>query len=229
VTDDSLGSTYLTALVLMPRGDQVLKAQVTARKRDSNGNPVGKANLKPILDTREYVVQFFEDGTKDVFSANAMGECMYAQVDNEGNTFALMSEIIDHKSDARRAMKIADGTFMNKQGRMRPCITTQGWRLLVEEWKDGTTSWATLKELKESFPVEIAEYTVANKIDDEPAFKWWVHDTLWKRHRIIKNLKSAKYWKRTHKFGIRLPHSVEEALQIDAETGTTFWQDAIEK
>jgi hypothetical protein len=31
-----------------------------------------------------------------------------------------------------------------------------------------------LKDLKESNPVKVAEYTVANKIDDEPAFAWWV-------------------------------------------------------
>ena len=39
----------------------------------------------------------------------------------------------------------------------------------------------------------------------------------------------SKYWKRTHKYGIRLPHSVEEALRIDEETGTDFWRMAIEK
>ena len=33
----------------------------------------------------------------------------------------------------------------------------------------------------------------------------------------------------THKYGIRLPHTVEEALQIDHETGTDFWKKAIEK
>jgi hypothetical protein len=68
-----------------------------------------------------------------------------------------------------------------------------------------------------------------NKISEEPAFKWWVEDTLRKRHRIIKKVKSAKYWKRTHKYGIRLPHSVEEALRIDEETGTDFWRKSIEK
>jgi len=34
---------------------------------------------------------------------------------------------------------------------------------------------------------------------------------------------------RTHKFGIYVPRSVQEALKIDQETGTTFWKDAIEK
>jgi hypothetical protein len=39
----------------------------------------------------------------------------------------------------------------------------------------------------------------------------------------------SKYWRTTHKFGIRLPHSVEEALRIDEETGTDFWRKAINK
>ena len=38
-----------------------------------------------------------------------------------------------------------------------------------------------------------------------------------------------KYWKVTHKHGVKLPHSTEEALEIDCITGTTFWRDAIEK
>ena len=33
----------------------------------------------------------------------------------------------------------------------------------------------------------------------------------------------------THKFGIELPHSVEEALAIDAKNGNTFGWDAIQK
>ena len=33
----------------------------------------------------------------------------------------------------------------------------------------------------------------------------------------------------THKFGIRLPHSVEEALRIDAETKTDYWRCALNK
>ena len=39
----------------------------------------------------------------------------------------------------------------------------------------------------------------------------------------------SKYWKLTHKYGIRLPHSVEEALRIDEETETDSWRKAIEK
>ena len=39
----------------------------------------------------------------------------------------------------------------------------------------------------------------------------------------------SRYWKTTHKFGVRLPHSVDEALRIDEATVTGFWLQAIRK
>ena len=48
------------------------------------------------------------------------------------------------------------------------------------------------------------------------------------RNRIIGKVKS-RFWKTSHKYGVRLPHSVQEALQIDKETGTDFWWNAIQK
>jgi hypothetical protein len=38
-----------------------------------------------------------------------------------------------------------------------------------------------------------------------------------------------KYWRTMHKFGCKLPHSVEEALVIDRQTGTDHWQRALNK
>ena len=43
---------------------------------------------------------------------------------------------------------------------------------------------------------------------------------------MIAKLKS-KYWQRTHKYGIKIPKSVKEALKIDEENGNTLWQEAI--
>jgi hypothetical protein len=85
-----------------------------------------------------------------------------------------------------------------------------------------------LKDLKNSNPVELAEYAVTSKLADEPAFKWWIRPVLRKRDIIIAKVKS-RYWSRTHKFGIELPKTVERALEIDRETGTDFWRKAIEK
>ena len=38
-----------------------------------------------------------------------------------------------------------------------------------------------------------------------------------------------KHWRTTHKFGIQLPKTAAEALQIDKEMDTDFWWKAIEK
>jgi hypothetical protein len=78
------------------------------------------------------------------------------------------------------------------------------------------------KKTNASNPIELAEYAVANKIAEEPDFAWWVKDTLWKWNQIIAKIKS-RYWKITHKFGLKLPHSIQEALQIDEEMETNFW------
>ena len=88
--------------------------------------------------------------------------------------------------------------------------TTRRWELYVE-WKDGTSDWVKLKDLKDSKPVELAEHAVANLIVDEPAFKLWVPLTLKKRNRVIAKVK-RKYWRTTHKFGIRVPKSIDEGL-----------------
>ena len=40
---------------------------------------------------------------------------------------------------------------------------------------------------------------------------------------------NSRYHKRTHKYGIRLPKTIEEALAIDKETGMDLWRKAIEK
>jgi hypothetical protein len=61
-----------------------------------------------------------------------------------------------------------------------------------------------LKDIKHSYPVQVADYAIANKIDDEPAFAWWVPHVFKKRDRILSKIKS-KYWEHTHKFGIKIP------------------------
>jgi hypothetical protein len=124
---------YLTASVMLPRGGKVvLKANVIARKRDANGNPVGKANSNPILDTRECIVEF-EDGAQETYAVNLIAENMYSQLDGEGNPFLLLSEIIDHATDGR-AMRMADGMYTDKKGRTKnhdsrvaPPRRVEGW------------------------------------------------------------------------------------------------------
>jgi hypothetical protein len=83
------------------------------------------------------------------------------------------------------------------------------------------TDWLPLKDLKESYPVQVVEYAVANKIAGQPAFAWWVPYVLRKRERIIQKVKSWD-WKCTHKYGVELPKSVKQAPAINRNTGTSF-------
>ena len=108
---------------------------------------------------------------------------------------------------------------------MVPKITTVGWDVLIE-WKDGKTTWVPMKEIKEPNPVELAEYAIRNRLVEEPAFKQWVPDVIWKQNILINKVKS-RYWRTTYKLGVHLPYTVKEALRIDAESGITFWSDAI--
>jgi hypothetical protein len=106
-------------------------------------------------------------------------------------------------------------------------ITTKGWKLCVE-WKDGPTTWERLADLKESYPIEVAEYAVARDLTEEPAFAWWVTSVLRKRNRIIAAVKRT-YHKQNHKFGIKVPRDWDEAVKLDVENGNSLWQDAVGK
>ena len=139
---------------------------------------------------REYEVEF-TDGTIKKYAKNVIANNMYAQVDNESNMFQLLDEIMDHKKDDT-AIDITNGTVTLASGNEKPKITKQGWQLLVL-WKDKSTSWVKLKDLKASNAVELAEYAVANQIAEEPAFKWCISNTLHKQNHIILNMKK-KYW-----------------------------------
>jgi hypothetical protein len=216
--------TLISAEVLLPKGDILVPAKVTGRKRNENGDPVGTAHTNPILDTRVYNVQF-PDGHTEEYAANVISENIYSQVDDDGNRFLLLGEIINHRSD-HTAISIDDKFITHGSNRILR-RTTQGWFLQVQ-WRDGTTSWEPLRNLKESNPVEVAEYAVANKLVEQAAFAWWVPHTLRKRDRIVAAVRSRSK-KRDNKFGIEVPRTVKRALEIDRETGTDYWRKAIEK
>ena len=112
---------------------------------------------------------------------------MYEQVISEGNQNQLLSKITDHRSD-NSAIQIADGFITSRNENSVPKPTTRGWSLIVL-WKDGLLDWLLLNDLKDNFPVQIAEYVAANKIADEPAFNWWIHTVRRKRNRIVAKVK----------------------------------------
>jgi hypothetical protein len=85
-----------------------------------------------------------------------------------------------------------------------------------------------LADLKDSNPVEVAEYAATKNVHDQPDFDWWVPHVL-KKWNIIIAAVTKRYHKRIHKFGIQVPKTCDEAVKLDKENGNTLWQDAIRK
>jgi hypothetical protein len=210
---------YVGASVNVPIGDEIRTGKVTGRKREVDNTFAGIANSNTMLDTRKY------DGRSDEYIVNIIAQNMYAQCDEEGNQFNLMDGIVGHKTDGHAVtpvdMYIKHGS--NRQVRK----TTIGWHLCVE-WKDGTTSWERLADIKESNPVEVAEYAIGKDLQDKPDFAWWVPHVLKKRHRIISSVMKRDL-KRNHKLGIEISTTWNDCVRLDKENNTTLWQDAFHK
>ena len=92
-------------------------------------------------------------------------------------------------------------------------MTTKDWEICVL-WKDGSTDWISLKDIKQSYSIELAHFSQLHVIHEEAAFAWWIPYVQRKRKAMISKLKS-KYWQRTHKYGIKIPKSVKVAYKLD--------------
>ena len=67
---------------------------MTKWDQDNDNNPMGRANLNPILDSRKYVVEF-EGGTEAELLANAISQSMYDKCDPDGNKYLMLYSIVD--------------------------------------------------------------------------------------------------------------------------------------
>jgi len=139
------------------------------RVRDDDGNPVGQQHTNPMLDTRWFEVEL-GDGLVSEYATNLIAENIYAQCNEEGRKHMIFKEIINHRKDSSAIPK-EEGYIVSSSGNLHKKRTTHGWDICVE-WHDGSTSWLPLKDVEEANPVELADYAVANKIADEPAFQW---------------------------------------------------------
>ena len=223
--DNDAYDQMINAEVLLPHGEIMQTGTVVRRTTDLEGNALGRRADNPILDTRVYDVMF-QDGTVKNYATNVIAENIYSQVDSEGFQHTLLEDIVGHRANDAAVSK-QDAYVVTKRGQKKLRKTTVGWDIQVL-WKDQSTQWIPLREIKESNPVEVAEYAVAERIDEEPAFKWWVPYTLRKRDRIIAAVNS-RVKKATHKYGVKVPKTVEEAFRLDTANGNSLWRTAINK
>ena len=112
------------------------------------------------------------DGRVKGYTANVIAENLFSRCDKEGNQCIILKDSTDHKLDETAVSK-EDSTYCNQSGTEVKKKMTKGWKLLIE-WNNGTEDWMPLTELKGVDPIKVAEYAVANRIQDELAFAWWV-------------------------------------------------------
>ena len=62
----------------------------------------------------------------------------------------------------------------------------------------------------------------ARGIQDEPAFAWWVPYSLRNKDRVIAAVQS-RVKKSSHKYGIEILTSINNALEIDRRNGNILW------
>ena len=221
-----LDDKWINTSVPLAHGGEVVQAVVKRRKRDGDsGLLVGKANENPMLDTRVYEVEM-PDGTYADYHANNLLENILNSVDEDGHTPMVMDEITSHRQNDE-AIPMSKGWIRTREGSKKRVITTKGWDLKVQ-WQDGSSNWIPLRDIKEANPIEVAEYAIRAKICEEPAFAWWVRPTIKRRDKIIKQVQH-RLVKKSTKFGIKVPSSVDEALELDRENGNNLWRKAIDK
>ena len=130
---------------------------------------------------------------------------------NEGYHEDTLDSIVDIRF-CKNAVN--DGFVYNRSGKRVLKKTTRGVDLLCAikngQNADGSDrivkTWHPLKELKESYPIQVAEFAIARGVDGMPAFAWWVNFTLKKRDSIIASVRQ-RIARTTHKYGIEIPTS----------------------
>ena len=72
---------------------------------------------------------------------------------------------------------------------------------------------------------------MAQEIDHDPEFNWWINVVLKKRLQIISLVKNRndRYIKKTHNFIIEVPNSVAREYAMDENNGNTLFAYAIAK
>ena len=116
--------------------------RVKKRAVDKDGKPIGRPSNNPLLDSRQYKIEYL-DGTTEVLVANIIAENLLAQVDDQGQRHLMIEEIEDHRKNSDAVPKKM-GTILTPSGLQRK-KTTKKWEFYVR-WKGGSGDWDTLKE-----------------------------------------------------------------------------------
>ena len=149
--------------VIQPQGEDVQMTKVIWRNVEVYGKVLGYYNDIPMLNTILYDIQFPYGAIKP-YSENLITENILTQVDDDGYHNHLLKGILDHSRD-KQSLEKKDKWIVTNRVRWYMQQTTGGLKFRVK-WKDGTATWISLKDRKESNPIEVAEYVTARNIQD---------------------------------------------------------------
>ncbi|KAL7489060.1 LOW QUALITY PROTEIN: hypothetical protein ACHAW6_014650 [Cyclotella cf. meneghiniana] len=202
--------------VIVPGGNSHKLAQVVHQKHDINGALIGTAHKQPALDTCVYEL-----------AVNVIAETLYAQCETDGNEYVLLDSAVNYQCNIDVAVPRHDQVKVmdDKQ------VVTHSTKVGSCAMHGRIAAPLGKSYLKKLHPLQVAKFAHSMGIADEPAFNWCVPWVLKKRDQIVSLVKHQSTWcqKQTHKFGIEIPKSVDEAYTINATTGALLWQAAIEK
>ena len=125
-------------------------AKVICRNIYINGNIIGNFDENPLFNSLMYDVKF-PGGTVKHYAANVISENILSQVDSGGFYIQSLDEIVLH-SKLGNAVSTKDVYVTTKSVVHKLSQTTIGCDFLIE-WKDGLSSWMSLKVLKDSNPI----------------------------------------------------------------------------
>ena len=129
-------------------------SRFTKQLKDKDRRTIGTESKNPILDSQMYEVEY-EDGHKVAMAANVIVSNLFAQFDQDRQRFVLFEEIIDWRTDGSQ-IKPEDAFIHISNGIKRRRETTKGWEVCIQ-WKDGSSTWNQVKDVKEAYPVHLTE------------------------------------------------------------------------
>lgn len=184
--DLALDDNYISVHVGLPHGpdDQLIPAIVKRREVYIDTVPIDIANPNPVLDTHQYEVEYNDDLIKTL-AANINDKNILLQLDQEGHKQKLLYDIIDHQPN-HKTVSEADAFITTSSGGKNRKKTTKGWEICVE-WNSGKTTWAALKDLKQSYHIELLLYAKSQIINNTPTFAKWVPLCAKSKNRSLAN------------------------------------------
>ena len=138
-----------------------------------------------------------------------------------------MEGIVDFRCDESVAVPMEEKYIITKMGQKQLRKTMARWDLLVC-WKDESESWVKLSDMKESHPVEMAEFA-KEKGNTRGASILLVGTLYPTQKRCDCGAMGVRLRKTTHKYGVKILKDVHHTWELDKRNGNTMWMDVLAK